>query len=412
MGEEKKKITVYYDGACPACIKDRQNYEKLAGKGGEDVCWFDITGQDAHLHDIGIDPHKALSELHVHDEHQRIVSELDAYIVLMARVPLLKPLAWLIGLPVIRPLLSRLYHWMVNRRLKKSGRLQIDEKRHFQSKDGVTLTYRRWTPAQNEKSMPLVLLHGAASNSSRWWHFTQHSRLAAGRLLLRPDLRGHGESIWRGPARIEKWCQDIAELLQHEQQSRAIIVGHCLGANIALNFAARYPDRCAGLVLIEPIAPEAVTGVLARLRPFIPLLRVAVALIKLFNWLGFYRRQLGTLDLQVLDRRVHQAGPDELKTILADYGKPKHDLKVIPTAQYLNNLIEIMRPLPVAEVRCPALVIQSGGLSITDPKRTQALLQQLPQVEFATVDSEHWLPATHPDELCELIDRWVLKNRI
>jgi predicted DCC family thiol-disulfide oxidoreductase YuxK len=123
MSQSKQKITVYYDGACPSCIKDRQNYEELAGKSGQNVCWFDITGQDTHLRDIGIDPHKAMTELHVSDEHQQIFSELDAYILLMTRIPQLKPLAWLIGLPVIRPLLSSLYRWMVNRRLKKSGRL-------------------------------------------------------------------------------------------------------------------------------------------------------------------------------------------------------------------------------------------------------------------------------------------------
>lgn len=123
MSIEKKKITVYYDGACPSCVKDRESYEKLAGKSAGEVCWFDITGQDAHLRDMGIDPHKALSELHVRDEHEQIVSELDAYILLMSRVPLLKPFAWLIGLPVIRPVLSSLYHRMVQRRLKKTGRL-------------------------------------------------------------------------------------------------------------------------------------------------------------------------------------------------------------------------------------------------------------------------------------------------
>ena len=123
QSQSKQKITVYYDGACPSCIKDRQNYEELAGKDGQDVCWFDITGQANHLRDLGIDPHKAMTELHVSDEHQQIFSELDAYILLMTRVPQLKPLAWLIGLPVIRPLLSSLYRWMVNRRLKKSGRL-------------------------------------------------------------------------------------------------------------------------------------------------------------------------------------------------------------------------------------------------------------------------------------------------
>jgi len=123
MSEDKGKITVYYDGACPSCVQDRQNFEKLAGKVGEQVCWFDITGREAELREIGIDPKKALTELHVRDENQQILSELDAYILLMGKVPLLKPLAWLIGLPLIRPLLSRRYHRMVIRRLQRSGRL-------------------------------------------------------------------------------------------------------------------------------------------------------------------------------------------------------------------------------------------------------------------------------------------------
>lgn len=125
MDQSKKRITVYYDGACPSCIKDRESYEKMVGKSGEAVCWFDITGQDEQLRNIGIDPYKAMTELHVRDEHQQVLSELDAYILLMNRVPRLKPLAWLINLPVVRPALSILYRWMVKRRLKASGRLVL-----------------------------------------------------------------------------------------------------------------------------------------------------------------------------------------------------------------------------------------------------------------------------------------------
>jgi len=123
MSEDEGKITVYYDGACPRCVRERRCYERLAGKSREEVCWFDITGREEKLRNIGIDPHKALTELHVRDETGRIVSELDAYILLLKRIPLLRPLAWLIGLPVIRPLLARLYHAMVTRRLRASGRL-------------------------------------------------------------------------------------------------------------------------------------------------------------------------------------------------------------------------------------------------------------------------------------------------
>ncbi len=117
-----KDITVYYDGACPSCVRDRQNYEKWAGKRGDSVHWFDITDRQHELQQLGIDPQKALTELHVRTTDGRIISELDAYIALMQHVPLLRPLAWLIGLPVIRPLLARRYHRMVSRRLKRQGR--------------------------------------------------------------------------------------------------------------------------------------------------------------------------------------------------------------------------------------------------------------------------------------------------
>ena len=123
MNQNKGMITVYYAGACPKCVKDRYHYEKLYGSAGKNVSWFDITGQEERLREIGVDPQKALMELHVKNENQQILSEIDAYILLMKKVPLLRPLAWLIGLPLIRPMLSKVYHRQVNRRLRCSGRL-------------------------------------------------------------------------------------------------------------------------------------------------------------------------------------------------------------------------------------------------------------------------------------------------
>lgn len=116
-------ITVYYDGACPSCVSDRRFYERLAGEAAQNVHWYDITGQDEILRSLGIDPERALKELHVKVEDQKTVSEIDAYILLMSKVLLLKPLARLINLPLIRPFLSRVYHRRINRRLKHSGRL-------------------------------------------------------------------------------------------------------------------------------------------------------------------------------------------------------------------------------------------------------------------------------------------------
>ncbi len=115
--------TVFYDGACPTCVRSMNVYVRLAGPRGSEIRWVDITGRDAYLRQLGIDPHKALRELHVQGEGQGIHSEIDAYIVLMHKVPLTRPLAWLLGQPRMRPLLARWYHRTVDRRLRQSGRL-------------------------------------------------------------------------------------------------------------------------------------------------------------------------------------------------------------------------------------------------------------------------------------------------
>ena len=50
------QLRVFYDGACPSCVKDRRLYERLAGRTGESVEWVDITGRDEELEERGIDP--------------------------------------------------------------------------------------------------------------------------------------------------------------------------------------------------------------------------------------------------------------------------------------------------------------------------------------------------------------------
>ncbi|MDX1635031.1 MAG: DUF393 domain-containing protein [Marinobacter sp.] len=123
MTDRDSELVVYYDGSCPGCVRDRERYQRLAGRRGESVRWVDITGRDDELRRQGIEPDQALQELHVKDARGRIHRELDAYILLMSRVPALRPLAWLIGLPGLRQLLSWLYRVWVTRRLRKTGRM-------------------------------------------------------------------------------------------------------------------------------------------------------------------------------------------------------------------------------------------------------------------------------------------------
>ncbi|HEY6236050.1 MAG TPA: alpha/beta fold hydrolase, partial [Candidatus Elarobacter sp.] len=88
-----------------------------------------------------------------------------------------------------------------------------------------------------------MLLHGMASNLTRWSEFLEQTTLKSEWNIVRPDLRGHGESIMRGRIGMEIWSGDLVELLDAEHGERAVFIGHSLGAHLALHFAARFPTR-------------------------------------------------------------------------------------------------------------------------------------------------------------------------
>lgn len=120
------KISIFYDAACPSCVKDREQYCKLSNE-PDSLEWLDINDKNLDLKQYGIEPLKALTELHILVEHengrQEVLAELDAYILLMQRVWLLKPFALIISLPIVRQILSFVYRSWVHKRLKKQGRL-------------------------------------------------------------------------------------------------------------------------------------------------------------------------------------------------------------------------------------------------------------------------------------------------
>ncbi|MDZ7853546.1 MAG: DUF393 domain-containing protein [Halomonas sp.] len=116
-------LKVYYDGACPICRRDRARYERWAGEAGDQVAWCDVNAHQETLREKGVDPQSALLSLHVEEEGGRIREGIDAYILLMRRVPRLKPLAWLIGLPGLKEALRWYYDRWVRRRLAREGRM-------------------------------------------------------------------------------------------------------------------------------------------------------------------------------------------------------------------------------------------------------------------------------------------------
>jgi pimeloyl-ACP methyl ester carboxylesterase len=248
----------------------------------------------------------------------------------------------------------------------------------------------------------LVLLHGLASNSTRWWHFARHTRLRGWKLLF-PNLRGHAGSSDRGRISIRVWCEDVAALLAAEGSPRAAIGGHCLGANIALHFAARYPERTAALVLIEPMLREALLGGMKRAAALRPALIALAGIVRSLNSLGIHRRSLEPMNLEEWDRATRRG-----KAQLSRYASPLGDLRTTPLAAYLQSLAAIGNPLPaLSEIRAPTLVLLSSNSAMTDPTRTRATMRGLPNADIVALDAEHWIPTEQPEAMRDAIDAWL-----
>jgi pimeloyl-ACP methyl ester carboxylesterase len=283
----------------------------------------------------------------------------------------------------------------------------VDASRTLVMADGAAVAYRLWRPGPPRRLV--VLVHGLASNHTRWSEFVAMTRLRASWDLLRPDLRGFAESLHRGRVGLDEWSRDLAALIAAEGTAPVVLVGHCLGANVALHVAARWPDRVQGLVLVEPMFREALTGALRLTTRVRPLARGLGALIRGLNALGLHRRHLATLDLEQLDREaraaVSAAGPAGFPE--ARFGSPREDLRSTPTAVYLAGLLAVTAPAPaLASVGTPALALLSSGGRFGDPAATMRRLEALPRCETHLLEARHWIPTESPVAMREAIDAW------
>jgi pimeloyl-ACP methyl ester carboxylesterase len=97
---------------------------------------------------------------------------------------------------------------------------------------------------------PLVLLHGGAVDTR---FFKDNVPALAERFrVIGTDLWGHGRSPDReGPFSLDSFATDVAELIERVAGGRAHVVGHSIGAAVALTLALARPELVDRLVMIS-----------------------------------------------------------------------------------------------------------------------------------------------------------------
>jgi pimeloyl-ACP methyl ester carboxylesterase len=100
------------------------------------------------------------------------------------------------------------------------------------------------------RGLPILLLHGGSAHA-RWWDFVVPYLGEVHAVAL--DLRGHGDSAWaRGGAYgVADYVEDVGSAIDRLHLGPPVLVGHSLGALVALRYALDHPRALPALVMVD-----------------------------------------------------------------------------------------------------------------------------------------------------------------
>ncbi len=244
----------------------------------------------------------------------------------------------------------------------------------------------------------VVFLHGAQHDHSVWG---LQSRYLAhhGMNVLALDLPGHHRSTGAPLKTIGEMADGVVAVLDAAGVGHAAWVGHSMGSLIALDAAARHPERVSRIALVGTAYPMKVSDVLleaaAEREP------EAIALVNAWShstlaakpsapgpgfwtWGGNQR----------LMERVSQRNP--AKVFLTDF-------------EACNRYDQGMEA--AARVKCPVLAVLGQRDQMTPPRAAQALLDALREagapVTMEVVDAGHAIMTEQPDALLDALVRFM-----
>jgi len=135
--------------------------------------------------------------------------------------------------------------------------------------DNVHIDYRVWGKGEPA----VVLVHGWACDSD-YWH-AQIDALKAKYTVVAVNLAGHGGSERnRTDWSMGNYGEDVATVVRQLHNHQVVLVGHSMGADVALEASRRIGDRVIGIIAVDslksiglpPMPPREIERVLAPFR--------------------------------------------------------------------------------------------------------------------------------------------------
>lgn len=237
---------------------------------------------------------------------------------------------------------------------------------------------------------PIVLIHGLGLSGALWNRM--RDTFGPGYQLVLFDLRGAGATreLRREELSLGRWANELGALLSALGISRPVLLGHSLGANVALTYALERPDDVRALVLL---------GADPNLSNLAPRMLAAVERIEgigIEAWVEQYWSQNPPFSAASLARDPSML--EDYKALLlendaADYVR---QCRAIASAENLADRL--------AQVSQPALVLVGGSDDRTLPEHGRRLASDLDDARVIELpDVGHTLPLEAPEEIATAV---------
>lgn len=259
----------------------------------------------------------------------------------------------------------------------------------------IALSVVEWS----RRGLPCVLLHGLGDAACVWNHLA--IRIMPEFRTVAIDLRGHGDSDWDPEARYDTGAltADLTKIIATLGLETTILVGHSLGAAVAIRYAADNPDRVAALVIVD-FGPELdETGVNEVLRGFIDMPRTFSSVEQYAEWLVARRPLADPNLLQQFARCSLRQSPSQGWELKVDPAlATSSQISKLAVSQGRYRYPELWPALE--RIKCPTLVIRGMGSGVLPQDVAGRMVERtLPAGQLASIASAgHAVMMDNPGE--------------
>ncbi|MEL7452651.1 MAG: DUF393 domain-containing protein [Pseudomonadota bacterium] len=107
-GISNKKLTVYFDGSCPLCLKEIGFYRRQAGS--EHIAWQDVSDPTSGDLPAGLSCEAAMARFHVKRQDGTVIDGGSAFVEIWKQLPAFKWLGIFGSLRISKWILNRAYN--------------------------------------------------------------------------------------------------------------------------------------------------------------------------------------------------------------------------------------------------------------------------------------------------------------